>query len=364
MVSTDIAENQKYTYVFEKESTNINLVLRFGYHRADRRVNDSIESHMGLVSTSRLGRTAASFSHQRTWTGKLSHYVVCGAQGSGKTRTRTSMDKLEPRRKSQSPSSQTGVERTLSAVETVALGGAVLSHAVSTRSNESSNGSSNANASAFLTSFVLAALVIRKIASTVSERKREGSPTSQAMLRLRNVETSLEDHGKILDSVIRQVDALKTRTRFVGRDVRTTMKQMENTSALTGDVLQDTAARMELLEERMSDVEVLIGSVHEVVSKQLTLISDVVTEQKSLSKTIAQRQSAMVNNSRKDSRPIVETKANDNYTTHSSSSIDHSTEGAGEDEWGRQTISGVVPRNQTARRDSRDGSILFSFDSN
>ena len=317
---------------------------------------------MGLASTNKLGRTASAMSHQRTWTGpsRGSYYVVCSAQGSGQGRTRRSLEKIEPRRGSQAPSSQTGVERTLSAVETVALGGAVLSHAVSTKSNEPSNGSSNT--SAFFTSFVLAALVIRKVASTLSERKREGSPTSQAMLRLRNVEKSLEDQGKVLDSVVRQVDALKTRTRFVGRDVRTTMKQVETTSALTGDVLQDTAARMELLEGRMSDVEVLIGSVHEVVSKQLTLISDVVMEQKSLSKKIAQ--SATANNSTKDSRPILETKADGDHTTHSSSSIDHSTEGVGKDEWGRQTISGVLPRNETARRDSRDGSILFSFDSN
>ena len=47
MVSTEIAENQKQTNVFEKNGTNTHFVLRYGYYNVDNKVNASIESDKG-----------------------------------------------------------------------------------------------------------------------------------------------------------------------------------------------------------------------------------------------------------------------------------------------------------------------------
>jgi len=256
------------------------------------------------------------------------------------------------KRRASTPKDSVGSRsKTLEVVETVVLGTAVVSHTMSLRNN---GGKAVSDAHyQFLSGCIVASLVLRKLVSGMHERRRESSPTSQAMLRLRNAESAIEDQVKVLDVVLRDMDALKTRSRLVGRDVKSAMKQMDQTHALTGDVLRDTNVRMDMLENKVGEMEGLIGSVHEVVSKQLNLIRNVIQEQKALRE-------------RMDSAPEVsqgdENVVTTNNSTHTSSSIEdvhslkHST-----DEWGRtQPMMSV----SAPHHDSKDGTILFSFDSN
>jgi hypothetical protein len=251
-----------------------------------------------------------------------------------------------------------GSSKTLDVVETVVLGTAVVSHTMYVR-NSGGGGDKDASDARhheqFLSGCIVASLVLRKLVSGMYEKRRESSPTSQAMLRLRNAETAIEDQVKVMDVVLRDMDALKTRSRLVGRDVKSAVKQMDQTHALTGDVLRDTTARMDMLENKVGDMEGLIGSVHEVVSKQLTLIRNVIQEQKALGERIEET------TQRRDEK-------HENFvTTRTSSSIEdvesHPLKNNTTDEWGRTQpmVSVSAPSRQPG---SSDGSILFSFDSN
>lgn len=286
-----------------------------------------------------------------------------------------------------------GGVKTLDIAETLVLGAAVVSHTMSIRTtgdqNISGGGAPARQQQQFLSGCILVSLVLRKLVSGLYEKRRESSPTSQAMLRLRNAESSIEDQVKVLDVVLREVDSLKTRSRLMGRDVKSTMKQIEGTNTLTRDVLRETNTRMELLEGKVGDMEGLIGSVHDVVSKQLNLIRDVIQEQRNLDarvNSVGQGQDAAKQtiSSNLERENILENSVTadpqgtktptqektTNYSTHISSSIeDVQTTGMdlseSTDEWGRKqpTIS-VSPQESAVRQNSKDGSILFSFDSN
>lgn len=248
--------------------------------------------------------------------------------------------------------------KTLDVVETAVLGTAVVSHLTSLRYNSASV----RNQQQFLSGCILVSLVLRKLASGLYEKKRESSPTAQAMQRLRNAESAIEDQVKILDVVLRDMDALKTRSRLVGKDAKHAVKQMDQMNALTGDVLRETHARMDVLENKVDDMEGLIGSVHDVVSKQLDLIRDVVQEQKKLAFYSQGKQSK--------GKPVTNTATTaDNHSTrtYTSPSVhDDDLQKASPqiqttDEWGRTKPSMSMSPPQHA---SKDGSILFSFDSN
>lgn len=247
--------------------------------------------------------------------------------------------------------------KTLDVVETVVLGTAVVSHTLSLR-KMGADSSNSRHHEQFLSGCILISLVLRKAVSGMYEKRRESSPTSQAMLRLRNAESAIEDQVKVLDVVLKDMDALKTRSRLVGRDVKGAVKHMEQTQALTGDVLRDTNARMDMLEDKVGDMEGLIGSVHEVVSKQLNLIQDVIREQKTLGQKVEQT-STMGSKKEGTQHENLVTMT----TTSSSSSIEEVSAISSKtstDEWGRaQPVISVAPQHN-----SKDGSVLFSFDSN
>ena len=242
--------------------------------------------------------------------------------------------------------------KTLDVVETVVLGTAVVSHTLSLRKT-GADASHSRHHEQFLSGCILISLVLRKAVSGMYEKQRESSPTSQAMLRLRNAERAIEDQVKVLDVVLRDMDALKTRSRLVGRDVKGAVKHMEQTQALAGDVLRDTNARMDVLEDKVSDMEGLIGSVHEVVSKQLNLIQDVIREQKTLGDKVEQ---ASTRGSKHENLVTM-------TTTSSSTSIEEVSSISSKnntDEWGRaQRVISVAPHHN-----SKDGSVLFSFETN
>ncbi|WPT11535.1 hypothetical protein PSENEW3n2_00005037 [Picochlorum sp. SENEW3] len=219
------------------------------------------------------------------------------------------------------------LDKAVDAVEIVVLGGAVgVQVAYSSRKQVERA----EQAPVWMTGLLMGAVLMRKISSVLSERKKRASPTSQAMLRLRKVEVGLEEHGRTMDSMMRQVDKLQTRTRLVGREVRNTAKMVEQDGALAGDVLEETSARMELLESRVEGVEELIASVHDVAAKQLHLISEVIQEQNKLKKLHIRS---------------VDSAVNDDDKASSSQTVD---------EWGRRRVQ---------RLENRDGTVSFSFDS-
>lgn len=253
-----------------------------------------------------------------------------------------------------------GNSKTLDVVETVVLGTALVSHAMSLRNRGHKDASDTLHQQQFLSGCIVASLILRKLVSGLYEKRRESSPTSQAMLRLRNAETAIEDQVKVMDLVLRNMDALKTRSRLVGKDVKNAVKQMDQTHALTGDVLRDTTARMDMLENKIEDMEGLIGAVHEVVSKQLALIRNVIKEQKALADRMDHANE--VSQSKDDRREKFVTTSKSSHTfTSIQESKTNPRKDETTDEWGRTqtmvSVSGPQP-------DSKDGSILFSFDSN
>lgn len=216
------------------------------------------------------------------------------------------------------------LDRAVDAVEVVVLGGAVgVQVAYSSRKQVERA----EQASVWMTGLLMGAVLMRKISSVLSERKKRASPTSQAMLRLRKVEVGLEENGRAMDTVMRQVEKLQTRTKLVGREVRNTAKIVEQDGALAGGVLEETSARMELLESRVEGVEELIASVHDVAAKQLDLISEVIQEQNRLKK--------------------LHIKSADNSSRNEGKASSQSV-----DEWGRRV----------QRLENRDGTVSFSFD--
>jgi hypothetical protein len=260
--------------------------------------------------------------------------------------------------------------KTLDVAETAVLGTASVAsfhHAVARRKEVSAAaGSSQVE---FVGGLVLAALLIRKAAVKIVDRQREASPTSQAMLRLRNAEVAIEQQAVAVDSVLRKIDALKTKTRLVSRDVKDTVKVVEETRAVTGDVLQDTNAKVEMLGMRVDDVEVLMGSVHEVVSKQLNLIRGVISEQKTVEARLLQGivrdegpQQGEKKPGEKVGRNVIGLSDNTSFSIDDESEV-HSAKvassaspekGITTDEWGRITSKSITQ--------TKDG-VLYSFDS-
>eukprot|EP00889_Picochlorum_renovo_P003802 jgi/Picre1/30832/NNA_006192.t1 len=94
------------------------------------------------------------------------------------------------------------LDKAVDAVEIVVLGGAVgVQVAYSSRKQVERA----EQAPVWMTGLLMGAVLMRKISSVLSERKKRASPTSQAMLRLRKVEVGLEEHGRTMDSMMRQV---------------------------------------------------------------------------------------------------------------------------------------------------------------
>ena len=191
----------------------------------------------------------------------------------------------------------------------------------------------------WLTGPILLALVSRKVGVWWSKgggMQRQGSPTAQAMLRLRNVEIAQKSQEDVIASLSRNVDKLQVRTRLVSKDVRDALRDVEEGTALTGDVVQDTAARMELMNARLDELESLVGSVHDVAAKQFELIAEIVTQQKQL----VQQQKA-ASSPREANRLSSSRKAQPGSTNSPNAHATVQVRGKNDgnlDEWGRVSV--------------------------
>ena len=178
-------------------------------------------------------------------------------------------------------------ERTVDVLESVMLGAAVVSHVVWAGhgwrtvgyTDSSKTTPQNTIMLPMLTIPMLCAVVVSKFRGVVARKKREASPTAQAMLRLRQAEVALTDQQSVVGSVMKDVDKLQIRTRLVSRDTRDALKKVQESTELSQGVLQESLARLELLESRVEDTEALIHAVHEVSAKQFGLISQLIQQQ-------------------------------------------------------------------------------------
>jgi hypothetical protein len=182
------------------------------------------------------------------------------------------------------------------------------------------------------------------------------------MLRLRNAEVAIEQQVAVVEGVLKDVDGLRTRARLVGRDVKDTRKGVEEMRMVGGEMMQDVGARVELLEARVDDVEGLIGSVHEVVSKQLGLIQGVISEQKRLEKYGGKEKTEA------RGTDVKMGKQKGVHVAHASSADARSSLGSHQstaDEWGRQRISvtSEQPKKSPSVTNTKDGTVLYTFDS-
>lgn len=198
------------------------------------------------------------------------------------------------------PRSSDTIFQTLDMAETVVLGAATAaglkvaldsspnrrSAAQQDRGVDASSAASTSSATTALSSLVLVSLILRKVSSRLVERRRQASPTSQAMQRLQNVEVAVEREGRVLEGALRDMDGLKMRSRLVGREVKEVRKVVEGVELGYGELGRVVEARMGEMQGQVSDLEGLTSSIHGVMAKQVGLISGVVTKVRDLERDV------------------------------------------------------------------------------
>jgi len=272
-------------------------------------------------------------------------------------------------------------------VESVLLASAVLGHGVAYLQQQKAdkgpryNGADATN-SLWLTGTMVAALIARKLASLVAKKKERASPASQAMLRLRRAEVALEEQQHLMQDALRQLDKIQTRTRLSGRGVKEVLREVQDGVAVTGDVLQDVCARMELVEGRVGEVEDLIAAVHDVAAKQFSLLAKLIEEQNALKQELSKGNSlenrAKKNGSARMGREDIVLKRQKMVPSNVKKGLRHTQDDSDDvaavtDEWGRSVLAenplveeknGMAGAHESVAKQDKDGSVIFSFDSN
>lgn len=296
------------------------------------------------------------------------------------------------RRRTAAPKSDSSVPRgdvadAVETVESVLLATAVVGHCVAYLQQQKNvagkgqrNGAADATNSLWLTGIMVAALLARKLASLVTKKKERASPASQAMLRLRKAEVALQEQQHLMQDTLRQLDKIQTRTRISGRGVKEVLREVQDGVAVTGDVLQDVCARMELVEGRVGEVEDLIAAVHDVAAKQFSLLSKLIEEQNAL-KQERRKGNSLENcpeengSLRMENEDVISQKQGKSESSvNEDSKYSQSNDVAAvTDEWGRAVVTenaladgknGMRKAHENVPRQDRDGSVIYSFDSN
>eukprot|EP00890_Picochlorum_soloecismus_P002365 jgi/Picsp_1/3129/NSC_05970-R1_predicted protein [Ostreococcus lucimarinus CCE9901] len=274
-------------------------------------------------------------------------------------------------------------------VESVLLASAVLGHGVAYLKQHKvvadkgpRHSAADATNSLWLTATMVAALLARKLASLVAKRKERASPASQAMLRLRRAEVALQEQQHLMQDALRQLDKIQTRTRLSGRGVKEILREVQDGVAVTGDVLQDVCARMELVEGRVGEAEDLIAAVHDVAAKQFSILTKLIEEQNALRQELRKgnglekraKENGSVRNYHEDIISKEQKAVQSNVKKHSRRSIQNDDDvDAVTDEWGRAVIAenpladeknGMRKAHENVPRQDKDGSVVYSFDSN
>lgn len=247
---------------------------------------------MGMGISHALGTGTRFQTHQ-----SIHVTTVCrSTRGSSRDSSETSSRR---RRSPEVPRPSDTIVRTLDVAETVVLGAATAAgvkvaldssnRRPATRQDrgvDASSAASTSHATTALSSFVLVSLILRKVSSRLVEQKRQASPTSQAMQRLQNVEVAVEREGRVLEGALRDMEALKMRSRLVGREVKEVRKVVDGVELGYGEMGRVVEVRMGEMQGQVSELEGLTSSIHGVMAKQVGLISGVVTKVRELEKDV------------------------------------------------------------------------------
>jgi hypothetical protein len=106
------------------------------------------------------------------------------------------------------------------------------------------------------------------------------------MQRLQNVEVAVEREGRVLEGALRDMEALKMRSRLVGREVKEVRKVVDGVELGYGEMGRVVEVRMGEMQGQVSELEGLTSSIHGVMAKQVGLISGVVTKVRELEKDV------------------------------------------------------------------------------
>lgn len=297
------------------------------------------------------------------------------------------------RRRTAAPKSGSNIYRgyvtdAVETVESVLLATAVVGHGVAYLQQQKvmagkgqRDSAADGTNSLWITGTMVAALVARKLASLIAKKKERASPASQAMLRLRNAEVALQEQQHLMQEALRQLDKIQTRTRLSGRGVKEVLREVQDGVAVTGDVLQDVSARVELVEGRVGEVEELIAAVHDVAAKQFSLLAKLIEEQNALKQEL--RKGNSLENCTKENRSlrvenedVISQKQGKIVTSNARGDSNYNQNNdvaAVTDEWGRAVVTenaladgknGMRKAHENVTRQDRDGSVVYSFDSN
>ena len=272
---------------------------------------------------------------------------------------------------------QQSVLRTLDVLETGALAAASVAGAKvlmdsrggaggSAQSQATTSATSGA-ASTTLSALVLVSLILRKATARLTEMKRESSPTSQAMMRLQNAELAVEQQGRAVEAVMKEVEGVRTRSRLVGREVKEVRKGLEEVGGRTSEMASVVGARLDMVDGQLGEVDGLIGSVHSVMAKQLGLIDGVVQRvvrlERAAAKDTVEEEAVGVRGGERGERGRegkAEARGSEQGQKENKKQIENQKEkGAAKvDAWGRSEVR--EPKQAVAVE--KDGAVVYSFD--
>ena len=213
------------------------------------------------------------------------------------------------------------------------------------RGVDASSAASTSHATTALSSFVLVSLILRKVSSRLVEQKRQASPTSQAMQRLQNVEVAVEREGRVLEGALRDMEALKMRSRLVGREVKEVRKVVDGVELGYGEMGRVVEVRMGEMQGQVSELEGLTSSIHGVMAKQVGLISGVVTKVRELEKDVGAMRQEL-------GEGEIEASEGRQQQTR--------TQTQGEKEQKQEQERGVVVRQEVVAQE-KDGTTLYTW---